>query len=310
MALLGAFRVSYAGRDVTDRLVGRSRTVFEYLVLTAAPVSRDVLIELCWPGFDVERGRNNLNVAVTGIRKAVGWTGVVQHRAGTYRINPDLGVAVDVREFLDQLRRAHQLDRAGQRAAAIEAYRAAIECHGGELLPEERYADWVAPHRSFVQHAHLDAIKRLTLLCLDEGDLFGASWAAQLGLLVDDLDEELVECWLKTLADRRAGRRLNAAFAALLGPARGRAGPGTGPTPRGAGDGNDGLTGPPYYRWGVARHEMHCVSRLADVTLYACTADGCGRTVQLRQGALTVIVKGDPAALHGSGVGLQLAVRQ
>jgi DNA-binding SARP family transcriptional activator len=213
IALLGAFRVSYRGRDVTDQLVGRSRSVFEYLVVTAAPVSRDVLIELCWPGFDPERGRNNLNVAVTGIRRAFDWTGIVQHRAGTYRINPDVVSVVDVRAFLDQLQEAHRLDRAGERAAAIEAYRTAIELHTGELLTEERYTDWVAPHRAFVQHAHLDAIKRLTLLCLDAGDLFGASWAAQLGLLVDDLDEELVECWLKTLADRRAVRRLNAAFA-------------------------------------------------------------------------------------------------
>jgi DNA-binding SARP family transcriptional activator len=205
--------VTYGGQNVTDRLVGRSRTIFEYLVITAAPVSRDVLIELCWPGFDPERGRNNLNVAITGIRKAFGWGGIVQHRAGTYRINPDVAVSVDLRGFLQQLQHAQRLDRAGQRAAAIDAYRTTVEHHGSELLPEERYADWLAPHRSFVQHAHLDAIKRLTLLCLDEGDLFGASWAAQLGLLVDELDEELVECWLKTLVDRRAGRRLNAAFA-------------------------------------------------------------------------------------------------
>jgi hypothetical protein len=55
---------------------------------------------------------------------------------------------------------------------------------------------------------------------------------------------------------------------------------------------------------------MHCISRVDDATVYACTAEGCGRTLQLRRGALTVIVKGDPAALHGSGVGLQLSVRQ
>jgi DNA-binding SARP family transcriptional activator len=213
IALLGAFKVSFRGRDLTDQIVGRSRAVFEYLVVTAAPVSRDVLIELCWPGFDPERGRNNLNVAITGIRRAFAWTGIVQHRGGTYRINPHVATVVDTRAFFEHLHEAHQLDRAGERAAAIEAYRAAVELHTGELLPEERYTDWVAPHRAFVQHAHLDAIKRLTLLCLDAGDLFGASWAAQLGLLVDDLDEELVECWLKTLADRRAVRRLNAAFA-------------------------------------------------------------------------------------------------
>jgi len=55
---------------------------------------------------------------------------------------------------------------------------------------------------------------------------------------------------------------------------------------------------------------MQCVERSGDATIYGCTVDGCGRTVQLRRGALTVIVKGDPGALHGSGIGLQLSVRQ
>jgi DNA-binding SARP family transcriptional activator len=212
ISLLGALQVSFRGQDITDRLVGRSRTVFEYLALTDAPVSRDVLIDLCWPSFDVDRGRNNLNVAITGVRRAFDWPGIVQHRYGAYRINRDAAAVVDVHQFTERLRLAHRLDRDRQ-PEAIDAYRAAIDLHGGELLPEERYADWVVPHRSFLRHAHLDAIKRLTLLCLDQGDLFEASWAAQLGLLVDDLDEELVECWLKTLADRRAGRQLNAVYA-------------------------------------------------------------------------------------------------
>jgi hypothetical protein len=55
---------------------------------------------------------------------------------------------------------------------------------------------------------------------------------------------------------------------------------------------------------------MTYVDHRDDATVFACTVDGCGRTVQLRQGALTVIIKGEPGALHGSGVGLQLSVRQ
>ena len=82
----------------------------------------------------------------------------------------------------------------------------------GELLPEARYCEWVEPRRRFLVHAHLDAVKRLAALCRDEGNLFEAAWAAQLGLLVDDLDEELVESWLLTLSDRRANRRLDAAL--------------------------------------------------------------------------------------------------
>ena len=73
-------------------------------------------------------------------------------------------------------------------------YRAAIAVYGGELLPEAAVRRLGgAPHRRFLRHAHLDALKRLTLLCRDDGDLFEASWTAQLGLLVDDLDDELVE---------------------------------------------------------------------------------------------------------------------
>ncbi len=211
--LLGPFRAWFRGREVTDGLAGRSRTVFAHLALVGRPVPREVLIDLCWPDFDPERGRNNLNVAITGIRRAFGCGEIVQHRAGAYRINPALDPEIDVHVFTARLHDAHRLDRDGERAAAIAAYRAAIEVHGGELLTELPYADWAAPHRSFLRHAHLDALKRLTQLCLDDGDLFEASWAAQLGLLVDDLDDELVECWLRTLADRRANRQLTAALA-------------------------------------------------------------------------------------------------
>ena len=53
--MLGSFVVRIDDRDVTEALVGRSRTVFQYLLLAGAPVPRDVLIDVCWPEFDVER---------------------------------------------------------------------------------------------------------------------------------------------------------------------------------------------------------------------------------------------------------------
>jgi DNA-binding SARP family transcriptional activator len=209
--MLGRFEVRVDGRDVTEALVGRSRSVFQYLVLTAAPVPRDVLIDVCWPEFDVERGRNNLNVAITGIRRALGYREIVRHRGGAYRIDPDIATWVDVNTFTELLQEAHRLD--GDRAeAAIVLYRQAAALYRGELLPEARYCEWLEPRRRFLVHAHLDAVKRLAALCRDKGNLFEAAWAAQLGLLVDDLDEELVESWLQTLSDRRANRRLDAAL--------------------------------------------------------------------------------------------------
>jgi DNA-binding SARP family transcriptional activator len=209
--MLGCFRVHIDGRDVTEALVGRSRSVFQYLLLTGAPVPRDVLIDVCWPEFDVERGRNNLNVAITGIRRALGYREIVRHRGGAYRIDPDIETWVDVTTFTELLQDAHRLG--GDRAeTAITLYRQAVALYRGELLPEARYSNWAEPRRRFLVQAHLDAVKRLAALCRDKGNLFEAAWAAQLGLLVDDLDEELVESWLQTLADRRANRRVDAAL--------------------------------------------------------------------------------------------------
>ncbi len=209
--MLGCFRVHIDGRDVTEALGGRSRSVFQYLLLTGAPVPRDVLIDVCWPEFDVERGRNNLNVAITGIRRAFGYREIVRHRAGAYRIDPDIETWVDVTTFTDLLQDAHRLG--GDRAeTAITLYRQAVALYRGELLPEARYCDWMERRRRFLVQGHLDAVKRLAALCRDKGNLFEAAWAAQLGLLVDDLDEELVESWLQTLADRRANRRVDVAL--------------------------------------------------------------------------------------------------
>jgi len=209
--MLGSFRVRFNGRDLTEELVGRCRSVFQYLLLASGPVPRDVLIDVCWPEFDVERGRNNLNVAITGIRRAFGSRDIVRHRCGAYRIDPNLVGWVDVVAFTELLQAAHRLDQ-DQATAAIGLYREAIGLYRGELLPEARYADWVEPRRRFLRHAHLDAVKRLSLLCRDEGNLFEAAWTAQLGLLVDDLDEELVASWFQALADRRANGQLNDAM--------------------------------------------------------------------------------------------------
>jgi len=207
--MLGTFRARVDGRDVTEALVGRSRAVFQYLLLAAGPVPRDVLIDVCWPEFDVERGRNNLNVAITGIRRALGSREVVRHSGGAYRIDPALDVWLDVDTFTELVQAAHRLD-ADHGDGVTGLYRRAVALYRGELLPESRYCEWLEPRRRFLAHAHLDAVKRLAACCRTEGNLYEAAWAAQLGLLVDDLDEELVESWLQTLADRRANRQLHA----------------------------------------------------------------------------------------------------
>jgi DNA-binding SARP family transcriptional activator len=213
--VLGAFEVVVDGVDRTDHLVGRSRSILQYLVLSGGAVPRDVLLGTFWPDFDVDRARNNLNVAISGIRRALGEQGrrIVQHRAGSYRFGPDVVLRLDVDVLLGHLGQGHACCATGDTAGAVTAFEAASEAYGGDLLPEDPYSDWLAPRRAFVRHAYLDGLHRLAELHRSDGRLFEASRACQLGLMVDDLDEEMMERWFHCLAERGAGRQLVTAWA-------------------------------------------------------------------------------------------------
>ena len=213
--VLGAFEVRVDGQDLADGLVGRSRSIFQYLLLAGGSVSRDVLIGAFWPDFDLVRGRNNLNVAVSGVRRALGDAGrsIVQHRSGRYRVNPELRVRLDLDDLMAHLRIAHERSNAGDVHGAISAFESAAATYRGDLLPEDPYADWLSARRTFVRHAYLDALQRLADLYRADGRLFEASRACQLGLLVDDLDEETMERWFRCLSERKAQRQLATAWA-------------------------------------------------------------------------------------------------
>jgi DNA-binding SARP family transcriptional activator len=213
--VLGAFAVVVDGVDRTDHLVGRARSVFQYVVLSGGAVPRDVLLGTFWPDFDVGRGRNNLNVAISGIRRALGEHGrrILQHRAGAYRFSPEVLLRLDLDVLLGHLGLGHTCCIAGDPDGAVAAFETAVEVYGGDLLPEDPYSDWMAPRRAFVRHAYLDGLHRLAELHQADGRLFEASRACQLGLMVDDLDEEMMERWFHCLAQRGAGRQLVTAWA-------------------------------------------------------------------------------------------------
>jgi DNA-binding SARP family transcriptional activator len=50
------------------------------------------------------------------------------------------GLIVDADVFVAAAQRA-------LRSGSVEDYGVALEFYAGELLPEDRYADWAAPHR-------------------------------------------------------------------------------------------------------------------------------------------------------------------
>ena len=97
-------------------------------------------MEVFWPGFDANRARNNLNVTMNALRRALGPSGHDARRAAGWLLRLRPGRVGEHRRR--RLRRVRcsgpaALDRAGHAALALQAYELAVECYGGELVAED-----------------------------------------------------------------------------------------------------------------------------------------------------------------------------
>ena len=118
----------------------KAKTVVKLLALAPGHrVHRDVLIERLWPEADPAVGANNFHQALHAARRVLGAENLILHDEIVV-LGGAPGVTVDVDDF----------DSAAVQAAstgAPEDQRRALALWSGELLPEDLYEDWAAPHR-------------------------------------------------------------------------------------------------------------------------------------------------------------------
>lgn len=231
--LLGGFRVT---RDGGPPLAGRwPRPSAQALVklLAVAPehrLHRDQAMEACWPGADRKAALGSLRVALHAARRALE-PELAPRAASSYltgegamlRLEPDT-VWVDV-DHAERLA-AGALEQRGVRALAE-----ALAAFTGELLPEDRYADWAGEHRKRVGElrdrlrlAHGDAL-------LDEGAAEDAADAAREILAASPAEERahqlLISAYLRQGLRRQAISQFHACREVLDAELGVRPGPAT-----------------------------------------------------------------------------------
>jgi DNA-binding SARP family transcriptional activator len=190
--MLGSLAVMLNGTTVDTVSSRRTRQVLAYLLLhrrAAAP--RDVLMDTFWPTASLEAARNNLHVALSGVRQALraaSPVSVLQRRHDTYRLSADL-TWVDVEEFERQCADGRRADRASDTTTAVRCYAAADQLYEGELLADDPYFDWVLPERETLRLEVLHAQRRLAELYAASGDHAGAVLVARRALGIDPYDE-------------------------------------------------------------------------------------------------------------------------
>ncbi len=146
ITLLGGFGAAAAGEPLPDGAwrLRKGRDLVKMLALANGHrMHREQLMEALWPGRDPAAAANNLNQVVHAARRVIG-----PHAIELREELLTLHATVDVDEFERGSAQAREAGSAG-------AYRAALAIYAGELLPENRYEDWVGGRRE-----ELEALRR------------------------------------------------------------------------------------------------------------------------------------------------------
>jgi DNA-binding SARP family transcriptional activator len=138
IGLLGGFRLLKAGAPIALRNADKTRTLLCHLALQDHfSVSREHLLHTLWPSAQNGSAGQSLNSLVYSLNKLLGdaldGAPPVIYTDGSYHLNVEAGIAVDVASFDKLVREGTRKARAGQPSAAMKAYEQAVALYRGDL---------------------------------------------------------------------------------------------------------------------------------------------------------------------------------
>ena len=193
---LSPFRVLLDEQPVAGWPNCKGKSIFKYLVTHRQhPIPKEVLMEIFWPEGDPDAARNNLNVAIYGLRKSLSKVNTsfsyVLFQDDCYLLNPELNIWVDSEAFMMHVRKAKECELRGDQATAIHEYRAAEAIYQSEFLIEDRYEDWLSTVRQNFQDTYLAVMNRLSNYYFEQKDYETCVTMCAKTLAVDACNEEL-----------------------------------------------------------------------------------------------------------------------
>lgn len=201
----------------------RSLSLLKYLLLNHKQnIPREVLMDVFWPEVTPNRARNNLNVAMNGIRRSlrtVTDNPVIIYKDNTYGIAPEIRFWMDVEEFERLAEMGKRSDSQNKLTSAISDYEAAISLYRGDFLAENPYESWAVLPRERLRLAYLITLDRLSHIYYHREQYAMCITLSQLILSRDRCREDahcmLMRCYNHQGQDHMALRQYQACVDAL-----------------------------------------------------------------------------------------------
>jgi DNA-binding SARP family transcriptional activator len=175
---LDGFRVSFSGVKVERWESIKAKSLLQYLMTKPhKPVSKEELMEALWPDCDPKVSGNNLKAAMHGLRltlsnqanieKAVSY---VLYTQGTYQINPNILLWLDVEQFELHWETARRFQSEGKTDEAIREFKMAVDLYKSDYLSEDPYEEWTQLRREVLQDIYMNILIKLADNYLQNGD--------------------------------------------------------------------------------------------------------------------------------------------
>lgn len=191
---LGGFHIRMPDGRVITPPGGKTGQLLKYLLIhRRTRVSRESLMERFWARHDPDSARNNLNVAVYGLRKClkeqdISCNFIVFHEGG-YQIDEKMPLEIDIDAFNYNIARAGSLAASGNDEGALQAYQRATELYRGEFLPDDLCESWTQPLRQELTDKYADACRYIADYLVEARALREALEVLARLLEIDDCDE-------------------------------------------------------------------------------------------------------------------------
>jgi predicted ATPase/DNA-binding SARP family transcriptional activator/DNA-binding CsgD family transcriptional regulator len=171
LRLLGGFGVWVGSCAVSEGAwhLRKAKSLVKLLALAPGhALHREQIMDLLWPELSKRAASNNLRGSLHGARRALSADSIMashylSSKEERVALCPEVELWVDVEAF-------EEAANAARRSREPDAYRAALELYGGELLPEDRYEEWAEGRRGELLGLYLALLVELAGLYQEHGD--------------------------------------------------------------------------------------------------------------------------------------------